>query len=614
MSEVDHLELLKVITSSRKETTPDPALASAIRPKQKLKQMHWDKIDDIEKTFWTDIEHGKLSDRLMEKGILNEVEQVFVAKLSAMKRKKDIVSKTKAGDRPKKVLFLLRDLAQSFGINMHMFSNVEPMDLVLKVLHCDREILNSVSVLEFFTLEILTDISDQQRRLFMPYSTDYGNGSKGMRREPRQNPNELDRPDRLYLELPFNLSHYWKLRSRALLLTQTFQKDYQELLKKLQLIDDAVNNLRLSAALKNVLGIIRLVGNFMNDSSKQAMGFKLDTLQRLKFMKDDKNLSNFLHYIERIVRNEFPEYGLFVDDLALLQFVQNISVEQVDNDCKDFERIINNVLMLISKGNLLDPEALHPEDHILDVVVAPMERARLKNLILQTHWEHTLDEFKTLMEYFGENASDNNSRNLFFNKFVIFINDFKKAHGENIQKEEEQRVYEARKRAMEESISKKKRKTNELAEEQGDTKNTLTDSDEAVEDGEEDANTSRMLANSDVIDTLLEKLKLSAPRTTAAAKDRLARNRRSKAMSFYGGPAPAASPVGGDESLDLLAKLQALREGKDPKEYDSVNALKRRMSKRRDGPKEEPVVEEAAGGQTDQIYLRAQAMLNQLRT
>ena len=49
-------------------------------------------------------------------------------------------------------------------------------------------------------------------------------------------------------------------------------------------------------------------------------------------------------------------------------------------------------------------------------------------------------------DIFGENPKDATARNTFFYKFVTFITEYKKAHVENIQREEEQRTYEIRKR------------------------------------------------------------------------------------------------------------------------------------------------------------------------
>ena len=53
------------------------------------------------------------------------------------------------------------------------------------------------------------------------------------------------------------------------------------------------------------------------------------------------------------------------------------------------------------------------------------------------------------MMYFGEDHSDPFVRNLFLSKFTSFAADFRRAQRENLQREEELRVYEQRKRLME---------------------------------------------------------------------------------------------------------------------------------------------------------------------
>lgn len=113
--------------------------------------MHWDKLDDIEQTFWNDLEHDKLSNKLVEQGVFGEVERVFVAKTSAIKKRKEIDGKAQIWLKPTKVTFLARDLSQQFGINLHMFANLTEEEFVTKVLTCSPEILENISVLEFLT-------------------------------------------------------------------------------------------------------------------------------------------------------------------------------------------------------------------------------------------------------------------------------------------------------------------------------------------------------------------------------------------------------------------------------------------------------------------------------
>ncbi|EGV62186.1 actin-binding FH2, partial [Yamadazyma tenuis ATCC 10573] len=417
------------------ENSPNPkSLIPSLKPKNKLKQMHWDKIDDIDNTFWGDIEHEKLSGQLKERGILEEVERHFAVKSTQIKLRKDLSGGKTSTDQPKKISLLTRDLAQQFGINLHMFAAAPVEDLIMKVLHCDKDILDNVTVLEFFNSELLSEFNETTIRNFKPYSWEVSDPES----KPKKDPAELERPDRVYLELCFNLRHYWKSRSRALLLMHSYGRDYMDLLKKLRMVDEANASIRNSDSLRHVLGIIRSVGNFMNDDSKQALGFKIGTLQRLKFMKDDTNAMHFLHYVERIIRNTFPEYGSFVDELSVLLHVQNLSIEQIETESQEFDRQINGVAESISKGNLSDPECLHPEDYVLKKVASPLESAKIKNSLLQSHVKTTMEEYNSLMTYFGENVKDSFSRNTFYEKISMFVSEFKKAHIENVQKEEEQ--------------------------------------------------------------------------------------------------------------------------------------------------------------------------------
>lgn len=605
------------ITSDLTELKNDSqvSLHSQLRPKTKLKQMHWDKITNINKTFWTDIEHEELSDKLLAKGVLGEVEKAFVAKSSVIKLKKSL----QTSEDTSTLSFLPRDLAQQFGINLHMFANLPVDKLILKILHCHSDILENISVLEFFNNDSLNEISDSLMRNFFPYSTDFTNPN----RKPKKSPEELDRPDRIYLEI-FNMRAYWKSRSRALLLTQTYQKDYVDLVQKLQVIDEANTSLKASSSLKYVLGIIRSVGNFMNDSSKQAMGFKLDTLQRLKFMKDETNTMTFLHYVEKVIRNEFPEFGSFVDELSALNHLSNIAIEQLENDCHEFGRVIDNVSSSIEKGNLSDSSSFHPEDRIVAKVTGPLENAKIKNGLLQSHLKKTVEDHNTLMEYFGENHHDAQSRNLFFSKFSSFVTEFKKAHVENIQREEDQRAYEARKRLIEERATRtkkgslRKKATGKESKDVGEESNTAEEEDNAAEDehdqdipddedNDDDAADSEANTSSAVIDTLLEKLKSSAPSSSSgSSRERIRRNRRSKALSFYSTMSldDLLEQVSGDSLGTALSKQHTSYN-----EYESVNSLKRRLTTR----KKQQSSSEASLVKGDQVMLRAQAMLNRLR-
>ncbi|KAL6450998.1 BNI1 Formin BNI1 [Candida maltosa Xu316] len=412
------------------------------RPKKKLKQLHWEKIDHtgvVGNSFWSDPNTNTLINDLMSKGVFDEIELIFAAKEAkrlATKRKEDL----------DKISFLGRDIAQQFSINMHAFNSLSDEELVAKVLRCDKDVITNPAVLDFFGKDEIIEISNSLARNFEPYSTDYKTDEIV---KPDKDPNELQRPDRIYLELMYNLQHYWKSRTRALTVVTNYEKDYEDLVRKLRLIDESVDSIRNSKHLKGVFEIILTVGNYMNDSSKQAKGFKLSSLQRLSFMKDDKNSMTFLHYVEKIVRLQYPELLTFLDELCKCNEIAKFSIENINNDCKEYTQSIKNVQSSIDIGNLSDVSKFHPQDRVLKVVLPALPRAKRKADLLLDQANYTMKEFDNLMNYFGEDSTDQFVRNSFISKFTNFMKDFKRVQQENIKREEEVRVYEQRKKLLE---------------------------------------------------------------------------------------------------------------------------------------------------------------------
>lgn len=409
------------------------------RPKKKLKQLHWEKVDSTENSFWETAAAEKVASDLLDKGIFDELENIFAAK-----EIKKLASK-KQGEA-EKLSFLARDVSQQFSINLHMFSSLTDEQLIGKILRCDKSVLELPNVIEFLSKQELSEIPNGLARNLEPYRT---NWAKGFEKSPEKDPNELHRSDRIYLELFYNLQDYWQSRMRAIRVITSYEKEYNDLVHKLRLIDEATDNIQNSQHLRKVFDIILAVGNYMNDSSKQAQGFKLSTLQRLTFMKDDKNSITFLHYVEKIIRKAYPDEEKFLEEMSKCYDVAKVSVEQLANDAKDFSQSIKNVEASIDVGNLSDSSKFHPKDRVLTKVLPVLPEARRKGDLLSDQSKITITEFEKLMRYFGEDPTDSFAKNSFFRKFVDFMNDYKKARRENLAREEEERAYEQRKKLME---------------------------------------------------------------------------------------------------------------------------------------------------------------------
>ena len=429
--------------------TPTTGLAG-VRPKKKLKALHWEKVDEPEGSMWSardntfEAKEEKYVE-LSKRGILDEVEKLFMAK--EIKQ----IGKTSKGKEEKKQI-ISRDLKHTFQIALAKYSTMPTDELVKKIIHCDIAILDNPVMMDFLQRNDLCEIPDNIAKLMAPYSKDW-TGPSFRTTEREQNPDELTREDQIYLFTAFELHHYWKSRMRALALTKTFEKEYDEIEEKLQQIVTVSESLRNSVSLMNVLGLILDIGNYMNDANKQATGFKLSSLARLGMVKDDKNESTFADLVERIVRQQYPEWENFVDDIWGVVGAQKVNVEQVKTDARAYIDNINKVQMSLDAGNLSDPKKFHPEDRVSQVAQRAMKEARRKAEQLEFFLDEMIAKFEEIMAFYGEDATDENARRDFFPKLAAFVSGWKTSKEKNV-------VFEDTKKRNEASMKRKQQATN----------------------------------------------------------------------------------------------------------------------------------------------------------
>jgi cytokinesis protein len=392
------------------------------RPKKKLKALHWEKVDTPQVTIWA-TQGQSLDEReeryreLSRKGILDEVEKLFLAK--EIKQ----IGKANAKKSDKKQI-ISSDLMKNWQISLAKFSQKPVEDVVRIIIHCDREILDNNVVMDFLQREDLCNIPDNTSKLMAPYSKDW-TGPGALKSEREQDPGELTREDQLYLFTAFELHHYWKARMRALSLTRMFEPEYDEISSKLREVVKVSNALRDSVSLLNVLSLILSLGNFMNDPNKQATGFKISSLARLNMVKDYTNETTFADFVERAVRERFPEWEDFVHDIDGVVTAQKLNVDQLITDAKKYIDTVKNVQQSLDMGNLSDSSKFHPEDRVAQVVQRSMKEARRKAEQLALYLEEMQGSYKDIMTFFGEDPVDENARRNFFKQFADFVGEWK---------------------------------------------------------------------------------------------------------------------------------------------------------------------------------------------
>ena len=319
------------------------------------------------------------------------------------------------------------------------------------IIHCDKEVLDNSVVMDFLQKDDLCNIPDNTAKLMAPYSKDW-TGPEANKENREQDPAELTRQDQIYLQTAFELHHYWKSRMRALALTRSFESEYEEITEKIRQVSTVSESLRDSVSLMNVLGLILDIGNYMNDANKQARGFKLSSLARLGMVKDDKNESTLADLVERIVRQQYPEWEDFANDIQGVMTAQKVNIEQLQQDAKRYIDNIRNVQMSLDSGNLSDPKKFHPQDRVSQVVQRCMKDARRKAEQMELYLEEMMKTYNDIMVFYGEDPTDENARRDFFAKLASFISEWKRSREKNIQLEETRKRNEANMRRKNERL------------------------------------------------------------------------------------------------------------------------------------------------------------------
>ncbi|KIW26672.1 uncharacterized protein PV07_06487 [Cladophialophora immunda] len=428
---------------------PVPVLKNPImRPKKKLKAFHWDKVDTPQVTVWAENVNAESREEkyreLQRKGVLDEVEKLFIAK-----EIKIIGGAGSKGKNDKKQI-ISSDMMRNFHVSMAKFKNDSADEVVRKIIHCDKEVLDNNVVMDFLQREDLCTIPENIAKLMAPYSKDW-TGPDAVSSKREQDPSELTREDQIYLQTAYELHHYWKARMRALALTRSYEQEYDDISGKLKDVVNVSEAIRDSTSLMSVLALILDIGNYMNDSNKQASGFKLSSLARLGMVKDDKNETTFADLIERIVRNQYSQWEGFVEDIAGVIPAAKLNVDQLRQDAKKYIDNIKNVQSSLDAGNLSDPKKFHPQDRVAQVVQRSMKEARRKAEQLQLFLDEASRTYDDIMTYFGEDNQDENARRDFFGKLSGFVTEWKKSREKNVGMEENKRRLEAslaRKRAQ----------------------------------------------------------------------------------------------------------------------------------------------------------------------
>ncbi|EEB06882.2 formin Fus1 [Schizosaccharomyces japonicus yFS275] len=415
---------LRISTEVSKSPPPPvlPAPVADSEEKRRLKQLHWIRITSPQgTTLWNTVATaGKdIWAELREKGFLEDLQKGFYM------RNVKCVSKPKATKR----IYLPNELQKVFGIVFHKFSALSPIDIAKKFYECDKELLDLVPFLN----ESKVFHQDAVRKQLRPFQTVIKRAVDPPRNFERIN--ELERWDQLYTLLVVDSEEYFVHRMKALEFKLDLEQTHRGLVRQMRYIRIACSDVRLSTSFKGFLGFVLCLGNHMNDSLKQATAYRLESLERMAMVKDERDGYSLLHFVERYIRKHCPDTVSFEKEFHRVPVAAKMNLEQVDLEVQSFVKRLTEVKSDLSTGALSGQSYLHPDDRIRDFILPWMPTAEDLVSKIKQGFDNMKKAFEDLLCYYGEIEENVNLRNPFFVVLHDFLKNLEKAKTENLRLE-----------------------------------------------------------------------------------------------------------------------------------------------------------------------------------
>ena len=255
------------------------------KPRVPLKSLYWQKIKltifkrSVQRsqevvTLWDEVKEPRL----------NEDEICILFGKESVIRKKSAKDATQASKQGATIKVLDQKRSEAVGIflsGLHL--SIEDIKAAVYDLEAD--------VLDPDAMQSLSDMKATSEEL------------EAIKSHPEAN---LDRPEQFLLQLS-NLDHFEE-RCSCIIFERKFQDTINEISVKLNLFSKVCDALTQWSSVRNVLGIILALGNFLNGGNitrGQAEGFKLEILPKLKDMKTKDKQSSFLAYVVQVYLKEY---------------------------------------------------------------------------------------------------------------------------------------------------------------------------------------------------------------------------------------------------------------------------------------------------------------------
>ncbi|CAO3642143.1 unnamed protein product [Cunninghamella blakesleeana] len=459
---------------------PAPRKTLQNQPQLKLKNIQWQKLDlrHLEKTVWSldKMDESNLESKLSQLGIFNEIDSMFAAKTNTL-----FQGKLKATSEEKKdtITFLSRN--KSRNINITVLPKVKQFGdfnvVRKKIMQLDDDICT-----EIFLTNLISSLPSQE--------DDLKTMEHYINTKDDEESKKLDIPEQFTVEMM--KTYRYKERLNFMLFRVQFWEIYDHLTDSMTTIADVTDSLYDSKNFHELLGIILMMGNYMNGSSFQggAFGIRISSLTKLVDTKSTEHTHlTFLHVLIGLVRKEFPHILGFLDDLNGVGSAARI-MASINDLMQQYTEMRQNLKKLDQelKEYWIDNKELEEDDQFLEIMMEHFKAASNRFEDLETLYLNMDNKWKNTMIFYGENPKVMRPDD-FFSIFAQFTHQWKvtavleKKLSE--QKEREERLEQQQEKLRKKSITKRKKIKHPFI---GEVLNGDREENEDEEDDDDDSN------------------------------------------------------------------------------------------------------------------------------
>ncbi|GBG34259.1 Formin-like protein 3 [Hondaea fermentalgiana] len=437
-------------SGSGKKTASSKAAKPKAKPKPKpvekkpdkivRRKLHWrkvtkhalDKADD--RALWT-----KASKFMFEQREVKELNDYFTFNMSEQERRKEREKAAKAkeegasgaGDAGKKKK--AKKEAKKQVLDPQRSNNISIVLSRMKGHGIDSKVVRRC----LYTLDVPDSVSTEDVRSLLgllptPEEEKTLKAFEGER-------SELERAEAYFLDL-MDIPRY-KQRVNCFLYKLKFNESYEEAEIDFEVLGKACKEILESKKLRRIFEIVLALGNFLNEGespppARVAEGFMLDSLSKLRQVRSFQSKTTALHYMVMLIQTRQVELVSYVkSETDNVRAASNVSLT---NALAQLQVLENGIKTLANEvkfvaGILEDPakrEAMTEEDQAFALGLNRFYKEASSSLEeLRTNANETEESFKTVVDYFCEDASTTSET--LFRMLQGFFADFELALNEN---------------------------------------------------------------------------------------------------------------------------------------------------------------------------------------